>query len=198
MQNLPPHQVHEHHLRRPSELRITARNCGRDQEEDFEFRIPKVLIIEAMMSTMALCDLQNISGFWSSPRAPQLTARPSFASSISFPSSSFQPFPSSLNQMFFHRAGAFIPGRPVQPVWWSSFWTSFNFSSRWESLTREPATSFGPKARPLFSGWDDTHLKKMMIITMVVNQVTAYTLATLHTPITATFLPVMQPSPRAR
>ena len=63
MQNLPSHQVHEHHLRRPSELRITARNCGRDQEEDFEFRIPKVLIIEAMMSTMALCDLQNISGF---------------------------------------------------------------------------------------------------------------------------------------
>ena len=73
------------------------------------------------MSTMALCDLQNISGFWSSPRAPQLTAPPSFASSISFPSSSFQPFPSSLNQPFFHRAGAFIPGRPVQPVWWSSF-----------------------------------------------------------------------------
>ena len=197
MQNLPSHQVHEHHLRRPSELRITARNCGRDQEEDFEFRIPKVLIIEAMMSTMALCDLQNISGFWSSPRAPQLTARPSSASSISFPSSSFQPFPSSLNQPFFQRAGAFIPGRPVQPVWWSSFWTCFNFSSRWESLTREPATSFGPKARPLFSGWDDTYLKKMMITSMV-NQVTAYTLATLHTPITATFLPVMQPSPRAR
>ena len=63
MQNLPSYQVHEHHLRRPSELRITARNCGRDQEEDFEFRIPKVLIIEAIMSTMAHCDLQNISGF---------------------------------------------------------------------------------------------------------------------------------------
>ena len=30
-------------------------------------------------------------------------------------------FPSSLNQPFSHRAGAFIPGRPVQPVWWSSF-----------------------------------------------------------------------------
>ena len=30
------------------------------------------------------------------------------------------------------------------------------------------------------------------------DQVTAYTLATLHTPITATFLPVMQPSPRTR
>ena len=73
------------------------------------------------MSTMALCDLQNISGFWSSPRAPQLTARPSSASSISFPSSSFQPFPSFLNQLFSQRAGAFIPGRPVQPVWWSSF-----------------------------------------------------------------------------
>ena len=41
------------------------------------------------------------------------------------------------------------------------------------------------------------YLKKMMITTMV-NQVTAYTLATLHTPITATFLPVVQPSPRAR
>ena len=101
--------------------------------------------------------------------------------------------------MFSQRAGAFIPGRPVQPVYGHSFafWTSFNFSSRWESLTREPATSFGPKARPLFSGWDDTYLKKMMITSMV-NQVTAYTLATLHTPITATFLPVMQPSLRAR
>ena len=76
--------------------------------------------------------------------------------------------------------------------------TSFNFFSRWEFPTREPATSFGPKARPLFSGWDDTYLKKMMITTMMVNQVTAYTLATLHTPITATFLPVMQPSLRAR
>ena len=57
---------------------------------------------------------------------------------------------------------------------------------------------FAGKARPLFSGWDDTYLKKMMITTMMVNQVTAYTLATLHTPITATFLPVMQPSLRAR
>ena len=115
-----------------------------------------------------------------------------------FPFFEFSTFSIFFNSNILPKGWCLHPRETSPAGIWSFFWTSFNFSSRWESLTREPATSFGPKARPLFSGWDDTYLKKIMITTMMVNQVTAYTLATLHTPITATFLPVMQPSPRAR